>query len=129
MLVQVGKSDQVHSIVDNGTWLRLDASNRQMSAAEIADLAYKRGVKSAENEPVAVPLELLDTPVWRSFVSGRALRAGTQAEQLIRIGLAQKMLVDGLEQIQPRRAAVFRQALCRGHRGLRKRIADRAGSI
>ena len=79
-----------------------------MSAAEIADLAYQRGVRSAETEPVAVALTLLDTPVWHSFVASRGLRAGTQAEQLLRIGLADRVLqVDGSEEVLPRRAAVL----------------------
>ncbi len=108
VLVQVGKSADVHSIVDDGTWTRLDASNREMLASEITDLAYQRGVRSAETESVAVPLELLDTPVWRSFVAGRGLRAGTQAEQLLRIGLADMVKqVDATEAVLPRRAAVL----------------------
>ena len=108
VLLRVEKSDQVHSIVGNGTWTRMDASNRELSAAEIADLAYQRGIKSAETEPVAVSLELLDTPVWRSFVASRGLRAGTQAEQLLRIGLADKVKqADGTEEVLPRRAAVL----------------------
>jgi ATP-dependent DNA helicase RecG len=107
VMVRVGKSDQVHSIVDDGTWLRLEASNREMSASEITELAYQRGVRSAETESVAVPLELLDTPVWRSFVASRSLRAGTQAEQLVRIGLADKVGEKDSVQILPRRAAVL----------------------
>ncbi len=110
VLLRVEKSDQVHSIVGNGTWTRMDASNRELSAAEIADLAYQRGVRSAEAEPVAVPLELLDTSVWRSFVASRGLRVGTQAEQLVRIGLAEKVKPQGAgagEEVLPRRAAVL----------------------
>lgn len=107
VLLRVEKSEQVHSVVGNGTWTRMDASNRELSAAEIADLAYQRGVRSAETESVAVPLELLDTPVWRSFVASRGLRAGTQAEQLLRIGLADKVGEKGVEQVLPRRAAVL----------------------
>ena len=103
VMLRVEKSEQVHSVVGNGTWTRMDASNRQLAATEIADLAYQRGVRSAETEPVAVPLELLDTPVWRSFVGSRGLRTGTQAEQLLRIGLANKVA----EQVLPRRAAVL----------------------
>ncbi|MBK8121828.1 MAG: putative DNA binding domain-containing protein [Sulfuritalea sp.] len=33
--------DKVHSIVDDGTWTRMSASNREMNAAEIADLHYR----------------------------------------------------------------------------------------
>lgn len=107
VLLRVEKSELVHSVVGNGTWTRMDASNRELSASEIADLAYQRGVRSAETESVAVPLELLDTPVWRSFVASRGLRAGTQAEQLLRIGLADKVGEKGTEQVIPRRAAVL----------------------
>ncbi len=108
VLLRVEKSDQVHSVVGNSTWTRMDASNRELSATEIADLAYRRGIKSAETEPVAVPLDLLDTPVWRSFVSSRGLRAGNQAEQLLRIGLAEKVKhAEGTEEVMPRRAAVL----------------------
>lgn len=103
VLVRTGKSDKVHSIVDDGTWTRLDAGNREMTAAEITELSYRRGVRSAESEPMAVPLELLETDAWRSFVAARGLKSGTFAEQLQKIGLASKV---GIE-IQPTRAAVL----------------------
>jgi ATP-dependent DNA helicase RecG len=102
VLVQVFKSDKVHSIVDDGTWLRLDVGNREMRAEEITELSYRRGVRSAESELVPVPLELLETDVWRSFVATRGLRSGSFAEQLVRIGLASKV-----GEIQPTRAAVL----------------------
>ncbi len=103
VLVRTGKSDKVHSIVDDGTWTRLDAGNREMTAAEITELSYRRGVRSAESEPMAVPLELLETETWRSFVAARGLKSGTFAEQLQKIGLASKV---GSE-VQPARAAVL----------------------
>lgn len=103
MLVRVAKSDKVHSIVDDGTWTRLDAGNREMTAAEITELSYRRGVRSAESEPVAIPLELLETDAWRSFVASRGLRSGTFSEQLVKIGLAAKV---GAE-VLPVRAAVL----------------------
>ena len=107
VLLRVDKSEQVHSVVGDGTWTRMEASNRQLSAPEITDLSYQRGVRSAETEPVAVPLELLDTAVWRSFVASRGLRAGTQGEQLLRIGLAEKVGEKDAAQVLPRRAAVL----------------------
>lgn len=70
VLVQVPAS-QVHSIVDDGTWTRLDASNRQLLAQEVSELPYRRGVRSAESESVPVPLELLHTDAWRRFVAAR----------------------------------------------------------
>lgn len=103
VMVQIAKSDKVHSIVDDGTWLRLDAGNREMTAAEISELSYRRGVRSAESELVPVPLELLETETWRSFVAARGLRSGSFAEQLQRIGLASKV---GSETL-PTRAAVL----------------------
>lgn len=103
VLVRTTQSDKVHSIVDDGTWTRLDAGNREMTAAEIAELSYRRGVRSAESELVPVPLELLETDTWRSFVAARGLRSGSFAEQLQRIGLASKV---GSETL-PTRAAVL----------------------
>lgn len=103
VLVQVMKSDKVHSIVDDGTWTRLDAGNREMTATETTELSYRRGVRSAESEPVAVPLSLLETDTWRSFVAARGLRSGSFAEQLQRIGLA--VQVGG--EVLPTRAAVL----------------------
>ncbi len=103
VLVQVKKSDKVHSIVDDGTWTRLDAGNREMTATESTELSYRRGVRSAESEPVAVPLKLLETDTWRSFVAERGLRSGSFAEQLQRIGLA--VQVGG--EVLPTRAAVL----------------------
>ena len=103
VLVQVAKSDKVHSIVDDGTWMRLDAGNREMTAAESTELSYRRGVRSAESELVDIPLNLLETETWRSFVATRGLRSGSFAEQLQRIGLAQQ--VGG--EVRPTRAAVL----------------------
>ena len=103
VLLRVEKSDKVHSIVDDGTWTRMSASNREMNAAEIADLHYRRGVRSAVSEPVPVALELLETDAWRRFVGARGLKSGTFAEQLQRIGLAIRV---GNE-LQPMRAAVL----------------------
>ncbi|MFW2356423.1 ATP-binding protein [Hydrogenophaga sp.] len=103
VVLWVEKSDQIHSVVNNGTWTRMDASNRMLSAAEIAELAYQRGVRSAVAETVPVKLTLLETDTWRTFVAARGLRSGTFAEQLLRIGLADE--VDG--EVRPSRAAVL----------------------
>jgi ATP-dependent DNA helicase RecG len=106
-LVRVGKSEQVHSVVDGGTWSRSDASNRQLGATEITDLSYRRGERSAESEPVPVPLALLETDAWRSFLGNRGLRSGSMAEQLQRIGLAEVVKAASGDEVQPRRAAVL----------------------
>jgi ATP-dependent DNA helicase RecG len=103
VLLRVEKSDQVHSVVGDGTWTRMDASNRELVAAEIADLAYQRGVRSAAGETVPVQLPLLETETWRTFQAARGLKAGTVAEQLQRIGLAEP--VNG--EVHPTRAAVL----------------------
>ncbi|MBA3056824.1 MAG: putative DNA binding domain-containing protein [Gammaproteobacteria bacterium] len=103
VLLRVEKSDQVHSIVGNGTWTRMDASNRELSAAEIADLAYQRGVKSAETLPMPVALNLLDSGAWRSYCTTRGLANADLAVRLPRLGLA--VSVDG--GLQPLLAALL----------------------
>lgn len=103
LLLGVSQSAKVHSIRDDGTWTRLDASNREMTAAEITELSYRRGVISAETEPVAVSFELLDTETWRHFAVSRGFSSGDQADRLFRIGLAKRVVGE----LQPMRAAVL----------------------
>jgi ATP-dependent DNA helicase RecG len=103
VMLRVEKSDKVHSIVGKGTWTRMDASNREMSASEIGELQYQRGTRSATSEPIAVDLRLLDTPAWRLFLQGRGSLTGSFAEQLFKIGLAKEV---GGEMV-PLRAAVL----------------------
>jgi Putative ATP-dependent DNA helicase recG C-terminal len=69
-------------------------------------LSYQRGVTSIEAQTVPIALHLLDTPIWRTFLEVRRLRAGTIAEQLQRIGLAS---TDAAlpNDIRPTRAAVL----------------------
>lgn len=103
VLVQVPRSNRVHSIVNGGTHTRLDAGNRIMSAPEVTELSYRRGERSATSEPVAVALERLNTAAWQRFLQGRGSLTGIFADQLLRIGLAEE--VNGT--VLPRRAAVL----------------------
>ena len=104
VLVRTTKSDKVHSIVADGTWTRLGASNREMAAAEIAELSYRRGVRSAESELVPVDWGLLDTSTWAEFAAARGFnRARPIAEQMAQLGLAEKLAGEWT----PRRAAVL----------------------
>ncbi len=103
LLVSVPQSPKVHSILDDGTWTRMDASNREMTAAEITDLSYQRGIISAESEAVAIPFELLETETWRRFAISRGFLSGDLADRLFRIGLAKR--VGG--ELQPVKAAVL----------------------
>ncbi len=103
VMLRVEKSDHVHSVLGDGTWTRMDASNRELNAAEISELAYRRGVRSAAGETVPVALELLETDTWRGFVAARGLKSGGFADQLLRIGLAMR---EGGE-VLPTRAAVL----------------------
>ena len=103
VLLRVEKSDKVHTVIGDGTWTRMDASNREMNAAEIADLSYRRGVRSAAAETVPIALELLETATWRRFAVARGLKSGSFAEQLQRIGLADSSGGD----VRPTRAAVL----------------------
>jgi len=103
LLLRVPRSSRVHSIVQHGTYTRLDAGNRIMSAAEVTELSYQRGERSATAEPVDLPLARLQTAAWQRFAEARGPLSGSFADQLLRIGLADE--VNG--QVQPRRAAVL----------------------
>lgn len=103
LVVQVPRSAQVHSLVGGGTYIRLERGNRQLSAEESTELSYRRGVRSAAAEPVAVALERLNTQAWQRFLQRRGPLSGNHAEQLLNIGLAVE--VDG--RVLPLRSAVL----------------------
>jgi ATP-dependent DNA helicase RecG len=55
VVLNVSQSAKVHSIVDDGTWLRVDSTNREMSAAEITAAGLFQAGPAA--------LSLLDSPM------------------------------------------------------------------
>lgn len=79
VLLRLEKSSQIHSTVENGTWTRMDASNRELSAAEIANLAYQVGVRSAASELVPVKLNMFETPTRQTFATASVLKTGMMA--------------------------------------------------
>jgi len=103
MVVGVPRSGIVHSLVDGGTWKRLSNGNRQMTAHEINELSFARGVVSAETEAVEVPFELLDTEHWRTYCQSRGLSSGEIQDRMFRVGLAKRVG----QVLLPRRAAVL----------------------
>jgi ATP-dependent DNA helicase RecG len=103
MFVQVEKSAAVHSVVDDGTFVRLLRSNRQLAAGEIADLALRRGSVSYVSALVDVPFELLDTSTWRDYAAQRRLTRPI-GDAMSHLGLARDERGRGL---LPTRAAVL----------------------
>ena len=70
ILLRIPKSGRVHSIVDDGTFVRLAKGNKELTAAEINNLCHARGVVSAETQIENVEFELLDTELWRAYGNG-----------------------------------------------------------
>ena len=70
---------------------RLDASDREITATEITELSHRRGVISAESEPLPIALVLLDTPIWRLFVAQRGFLRGEVPNRLFPIGDAKRV--------------------------------------
>jgi len=103
LAVQVPKSTEVHSVLDSGTWKRMERSNRQMTADEINELSYLRGMISAESEIVDVDLDLLETSHWNQYCKARGLSTGDIEDRLRRAGLAK---LDH-DIVKPLRAAVL----------------------
>lgn len=89
-VVRVAPGTKVHSIMDDGTWLRVDNTNRQMAAAEVTSLSYKRGVVSAEAELVDIDLSLVDTDSFKAYCEQRGLKRGSLEHRLETIGLAKR---------------------------------------
>jgi ATP-dependent DNA helicase RecG len=103
ILLKVSKSSRVHSIVDDGTFLRLTKGNKHLTANEINDLCHARGVVSAESQTEEVDFELLDTALWRAYAAKRKLTRSIDLA-MFHIGLAKKK-ANG--EILPTRAAVL----------------------
>lgn len=103
ILLKIQKSARVHSIVDDGTFARLSKGNKELTATEINELCYARGVVSAETNLEDIDFELLDTEYWRAYATQRKLtRAIDQA--LFHLGLAKR---DAQGNLRPTRAAVL----------------------
>ena len=103
ILLKIQKSSRVHSIVDNGTFVRLSKGNKELTAPEINDLCYARGVISAETQLVDVNFKLLETDYWRAYARQRKLTR-TIDEALFHLGLAKP---DDHGKLRPMRAAVL----------------------
>lgn len=102
-ILRVDKSPTVHSVIGNGTLVRLQKGNKQLTAPEIRDLQFARGAISAENLLEPVDFELLDTDFWRLYAQQRRLTRPI-AEALHHVGLA-KRNAEG--KLLPTRAAVL----------------------
>ncbi len=74
-----------------------------MTATEINDLSYLRGMISAETELVDVDFDLLETDSWKQYCRSRAISSGDIEDRMRRIGLAK--LDNGV--VRPLRAAVL----------------------
>lgn len=69
VFLRIEKSSRIHSIVGDGTWVRLNKGNKQLTASEINDLSFARGTISAETRLEDVDFELLDTDYWKSYAN------------------------------------------------------------
>lgn len=103
LMLDIDRSEHVHSIVGDGTWTRLGASNCQMTARQITDLVYKRGDRTAEYDCMRVDCARLSTPTWFTYAKARGLTGSDIADQLLRVDMGE--LRDGI--VCPRRAAVL----------------------
>jgi ATP-dependent DNA helicase RecG len=103
ILLKIGKSSRVHSIVDDGTYVRLSKGNKELTATEINDLCYARGVISAESRLEDVDFELLETDYWRAYSRERGLTRRID-EAMLHLGLAKR---DQQDDLRPTRAAVL----------------------
>lgn len=103
ILIKIRASRRVHSIVEDGTFVRLDKSNKELTAIEINNLMYERGVVSAESQIENIDFELLDTAYWNMYASKRKLTR-TIDQAMYHVGLAKK---DQSGELRPLRAAVL----------------------
>lgn len=103
ILLRIQKSSRIHSIVDDGTFVRLSKGNKELTATEINDLCYARGVISSETRLENVDFELLETDYWKAYARRRKLTRPIE-EALFHLGLAKR---DAGGKLWPTRAAVL----------------------
>lgn len=102
-VIQIPKASRVHSIVDDGTYVRLQKGNKEITATEINELCFARGTISAESQMVDVDFDLLSTEYWKTYASQRGITRPID-EAMYTIGLAKK---DAQGRIKPTMAAVL----------------------
>ena len=102
-VVSIPKSLTVHSIVGDGTFIRLGKSNKEIVASEINELSFARGMISAESQLEPIDPALLDTPLWRTYSAHRRITRPLP-EALEHMGLARK---NEQGTLRPTRAAVL----------------------
>ena len=102
VFLKIEKSNRIHSIVDDGTWVRLEKGNKELTANEINDLSFARGTISVEAQLEPIDVELLDTDYWKQYAQHRRLTRPI-AEALRHIGLVRP---DAQGVLRPTRAAV-----------------------
>ena len=90
VFLRIEKSTRIHSIVDDGTFRRLDKGNKQLTAPEINELSFARGTITAESQLESVDFDLLDTDYWRAYAQQRRLTAPI-AEAMLHVGLAKAL--------------------------------------
>lgn len=103
VFLRIAKSTRIHSIVDDGTFRRLDKGNKELTAPEINELSFARGTITAESQLEQVDFDLLDTDYWRTYAQQRRLTRPI-AEAMLHVGLAKRT---GEGRILPTRAAVL----------------------
>lgn len=103
VLLKIRQSRRVHSIVDDGTFVRLEKGNRQLTAIEINNLIYEKGVVSAESQLEQVSFDLLETPYWSQYASKRRITRPID-QAMYHVGLAKR---DQSGDLRPLRAAVL----------------------
>ncbi len=100
-LIRISKSNSVHSY-NNATYVRSGSQSRQINAQQIHKLCLRRGVDSVVNQPVDIPVELLETEWWRQYARQRELTRDA-ADAMKHLGL---LVNDGAEW-KPTMAAVL----------------------
>jgi len=103
VFLRVQKSTRVHSIVDDGTFIRLGKGNKELTAPEINELSFARGTITAESQLEDVDIELLNTDYWKAYTQQRRLTRPIR-EAMLHAGLAKR--TNG-KRILPTRAAVL----------------------
>ena len=103
VFLRIDKSIRVHSMVNDGTFIRLKKGNKELTAPEINQLSFARGTITAESQLEDVEFGLLNTDYWQMYAEQRRLTRPI-ADAMLTFGLAGR---GGDGNIKPNRAAIL----------------------
>jgi len=103
-LIKIPKATEDFRSINKQVSVRQYKSNKILSPQEIIKFAYAKGFEKADKELVEVDINLLETPIFKTWKKSRKLKDEAIETLFLKTGLARK---DKDSNVKPTRAAVL----------------------